>query len=632
MDISPDKQNINSIFSGTTYFIDFYQRDYKWSEEPVRRLIDDIFYGFEESYKTNNALDAKIENVTAKYPWYYLSTFVTNTIAGRVYVVDGQQRLTTLTLILIKLHHMGNALGSGLVDWIRSKIAGQAGFEKQFWMNHELHLEALNALYDEKDKIPTDSGITAENMHQNYDSIDSILEQKLDSKHKYETFVFYFLHRLVLINLSVEQTDVPMVFEVINDRGVKLRPYEILKGKLLGQIDKIELDEGNYNALWEECVSRVNRFKSEEIDTFFVYLLKAKYAETRATGQRFDNDYHREIFKSDVNEKLKLDHNPVAVKAFLNGAFRYYSKLYAKIWEYTHDRQVGYEHLYFNRLNEMDSQFMLILSACEVDDPEEDEKIRLVAQNVDRLFSFLRLQRAYDSNDFNDAVFEISYEIRERGKEEINSAFYQTLRNILKERRSVDVSEVFEYAQFKNTSLNDIPARFTRYFFARIDEFIADKTNTAIKHPINDLVLKTGAVNGFHIEHILSHNDESLNIYGGDEELFEVDRNRLGAVLLLKGKDNISSGNEKYKSKLMSYANTLHWNETLRADSYKAKKDFKNLINDYDLQFQHLESFGAEQVESRQKLLFNIAKIIWKEHSLEAAPDDIEQPRSIGPL
>lgn len=620
MDISPDKQNINSVFSGTTYFIDFYQRDYKWTEEPVKRLIDDIFYGFEESYKTNSALDAKPETVTAKYPWYYLSTYVTNTIAGRVYVVDGQQRLTTLTLILIKLHHMGSAFESGLVNWIKNKIAGQAGFEKQFWMNHERHLEALNALFEDNDEIPTNSGITAENMLQNYNSIDSILEQKLDSKHKYETFVFYFLHRLVLINLSVEQTDVPMVFEVINDRGVKLRPYEILKGKLLGQIDKIELDAGNYNALWEECVSRVNHFKPEEIDTFFIYLLKAKYAETRATGQRFDNDYHREIFKADVNEKLKLDHNPVAVKAFLNGAFRYYSGLYAKIWEYTKSRKAGYEHLYFNRLNEMDSQFMLILSACEVDDPEEDDKIRLVAQNVDRLFSFLRLQRAYDSNDFNDAVFDISYAIRGRGKEEIEAAFNQSLKNILEERRSVDVSDIFEYAQFKNTSINDIPTRFTRYFFARIDEFIAEKTNTGIKHPIEDLVSKTGAVNGFHIEHILSHNDESLDLYGGDEERFEVDRNRLGAVLILKGKDNISSGNEKYKYKLKSYANTLHWNETLRADSYKSKKDFMNLINDYHLQFQHFEIFGAEQVENRQQLLFNIAKIIWTEPLLGSAP------------
>jgi len=38
---------------------------------------------------------------------------------------------------------------------------------------------------------------------------------------------------VVIINLEVAQTDVPMVFEVINDRGIRLQPYEILKGKLL---------------------------------------------------------------------------------------------------------------------------------------------------------------------------------------------------------------------------------------------------------------------------------------------------------------------------------------------------------------------------------------------------------------
>lgn len=44
MDISPDKQNIDTLFSNTTYYIDFYQRDYKWSEEPVKRLLDDVFF------------------------------------------------------------------------------------------------------------------------------------------------------------------------------------------------------------------------------------------------------------------------------------------------------------------------------------------------------------------------------------------------------------------------------------------------------------------------------------------------------------------------------------------------------------------------------------------------------------
>jgi hypothetical protein len=56
MDISPDKQNIDELFGTTAYYIDFYQRDYKWTEEPVRRLLDDIFYAFDVAYEANKAL------------------------------------------------------------------------------------------------------------------------------------------------------------------------------------------------------------------------------------------------------------------------------------------------------------------------------------------------------------------------------------------------------------------------------------------------------------------------------------------------------------------------------------------------------------------------------------------------
>ncbi|MCC0035333.1 MAG: DUF262 domain-containing protein [Hoeflea sp.] len=612
MDISPEKQNIDKLFGTTAYHIDFYQRDYKWTEEPVRRLIDDIFYGFDVTYEKNKSLDPKPETVAAKYPWYYLNTYVTNTIDGRVYVVDGQQRLTTLTLILINLLHRSEELKSKLKGWIGSKIAGQAGFQTQFWMNHERHTETLQALFDDDDQIPTESGITAENMLSNYNLIHSYLEQKLASSHKFETFVFYFLHRLVLINLSVEQTDVPMVFEVINDRGVRLRPYEILKGKLLGQIDKIELDSGNYNEKWETCVARINRHKPDEIDAFLIYFLKAKFADNRKAGQRFDSDYHREIFKPDLNEKLKLERDPVRVKTFLDDDLDYYSRLYDRIWRLSESEEEGFEAIYYNRLNEMDSQFLLMLSACTVNDPEEDDKLKLVPYNIDRLFSLLRLQRSYDSNEFSDAIFEISVGIRDKGASEISTVFEKKLTELLEKRRGTEVSNTFEYGQFRNTSITDIPTRFTRYFFARVDRFIARGTNSGEKHPFGDLVTKTGVVNGFHIEHILSHNKESLDAFENDEERFEADRNKLGGVLLLKGKDNISSNNEIYSKKLQSYAKTLHWNESLRADSYKSKKDFEGFMNETGLVFEACGKFGPGELEQRQKLLFDISKLLWK--------------------
>jgi hypothetical protein len=613
MDIQPDKQNLDRTFATTVYYIDFYQRDYKWTEEPVRRLIDDVFYQFDETYAKHSALEPKSENINAKYPWYYLNTYVTNTVQGKVFVVDGQQRLTTLTLFLLQLYRMAQAFGSKTEGWLDRKIAGFSGTEYEFWMNHVRHVHVLKALRDgaEPTKIDTSSGVTAINMTKNFTLIALELELRLTTKHKFETFVHYFLYRLVLINLAVESTHVPMVFEVINDRGVRLKPYEILKGKLLGQIDKLELETGGYNELWDEHVRRVNDNREDEVDNFFRYWLKAKFADTRKAGQRFDGDYHREMFKTDLNMTLGLDHDPLRVKTFLREAFSYYAQLYSKLWKATRDEDAQYPAVFYNRLNELDSQFMLVLSACTVDDPREGDKIRVVAENLDRLFTLLQLQGAYDSNEFGARIFEISVELREKPVEAIPVIFERHLIAELAERRATDVKQPFGYTLFRPMSIDRLNTRFIRYFFGRIELILSMGMKLEMKHSLEDLVTSRGAKAGFHIEHILSRNTESLAAFDNDEDRFDVERNRLGGVLLLKGKDNISSGNEPYANKLKSYANTLYWNETLRSDTYHSKLDFRDFAKTHSLAFKALPQFGPDELEMRQKLLFDLSALIW---------------------
>ncbi len=334
MDVQPDNQNIDRLFSNTNYFIDFYQRQYKWTSEPVERLLDDVFYRFNEQYKIYKDLDIPLEQTINKYSWYYLNTFVTNKseVNGKLYIVDGQQRLTTITLILINLLQKARKENSELQDWVQAKIVGQSGFKKNFWMNHEMHLETMKGLLDGKpfDKVDVSSGITAKNMLENYKIIERFLSKELDNKHKLESFIFYFLHRLVLIKLHVEQTDVPMVFEVINDRGVKLKPYEILKGKLLGQVDKEELEVLSLNVIWDNAVDIINEHGEDEIDEFFIYFLRGKLANTIGESRKYDKNYHKAIFQGETNDYLNLLHNSKRVKEFLTKEFKYYTNLYKK--------------------------------------------------------------------------------------------------------------------------------------------------------------------------------------------------------------------------------------------------------------------------------------------------------------
>ena len=115
------------------------------------RLIDDVFYQFEQLYAQHSDLDPTAENVMATFGWYSLNTYITNTSDGRMFVVDGQQRLTTLTLILVALYRMSeDAFHTPKRSrWIASKIYGVGtGGEERFWMSHEKRKPLMRAFLD----------------------------------------------------------------------------------------------------------------------------------------------------------------------------------------------------------------------------------------------------------------------------------------------------------------------------------------------------------------------------------------------------------------------------------------------------------------------------------------------------
>ena len=104
MALTPYDRKISDIFKKDgSYDIDFYQREYKWNKDAVNALLDDIFSKFDENYNEN--IEYSTENIQ-KFDWYYLNNFMTNEDRGKTYIVDGQQRLTTLTLVLLKLYHL----------------------------------------------------------------------------------------------------------------------------------------------------------------------------------------------------------------------------------------------------------------------------------------------------------------------------------------------------------------------------------------------------------------------------------------------------------------------------------------------------------------------------------------------
>ena len=617
MAISPIPQNIEQVFSSTTYYIDFYQRQYKWNNEPVERLLDDIFYKFNQDYiKVDKSISAELAG--ERIGFYFLNTYVTNTIQTKTFLVDGQQRFTTLTLILIQLYQLGKTFDSDLVDWIRERIYGTSGAKKNFWLQHQNHIPTMEGLLNGVpfNEIPQSSGITAENMVENTKFIKNWLDNELQTLHQFETFVYYMLRNLEIVKLEVQQTDVPMVFEVINDRGVRLKPHEILKGKLLGQVDKQELEQLELNKLWDTQINLVgvsNTSDNDTIDYFFETYIRSKIVATRGPAEKYTfRNYHRTLFTNEVEMHFKLNRNAVNTKLFLQNDFKYFTNLYCKVKELRSDIIVGYEHLYFNMLNDLEGHYLMILSACKLNDPEEDEKIKIIAYEYDKLFAMLHLQKAYVNNVITDLTYAIANDIREVPCNEISGIFKKHLLASLSEVKNIQITETFNYNFFKDVGYTDLATRFKRYLLARVEYFIAKEAGGEMQQNFNNLVRNSGPTYGYHVEHILSHNDENLALFDNDSEVFERERNRLGGLLLLRGNANQSSGNEFYADKLKTYVQTLYWNATLHPDTYHANLDFNTMLNKYNLNIRPMEKFGQAELEERHKLLAQIIQIIWK--------------------
>ena len=95
-----DAKSIRSLLS-QKYRIDYYQRDYKWEPKQIRELIEDLTTRFFQDFDEGHPRDA-----VAKYGQYFLGSIIISEKNGERFIVDGQQRLTSLTLLLTFLDNL----------------------------------------------------------------------------------------------------------------------------------------------------------------------------------------------------------------------------------------------------------------------------------------------------------------------------------------------------------------------------------------------------------------------------------------------------------------------------------------------------------------------------------------------
>ncbi len=92
---------VRELLSDTKYGIDYYQREYKWQTKQIVELVTDLSAAFLDEYQPQHE-----RKDVAAYGHYFLGSIVISQPDEKKQIVDGQQRLTSLTLLLIYLHNI----------------------------------------------------------------------------------------------------------------------------------------------------------------------------------------------------------------------------------------------------------------------------------------------------------------------------------------------------------------------------------------------------------------------------------------------------------------------------------------------------------------------------------------------
>ena len=165
-------RTVRELRHGKRFTIDSYQREYAWKQRQVRELIDDLTGKFLDHYEPGHP-----RTQVERYGHYFLGSIVVSNKDQQRYVVDGQQRLTTLTLLLIYLHRQQGER-SGAVD-VKPLIFSEKYGEKRFNLDVPDRTECMNALFRGEAFDATGASESVQNLAARYADIEEHFDEEL---------------------------------------------------------------------------------------------------------------------------------------------------------------------------------------------------------------------------------------------------------------------------------------------------------------------------------------------------------------------------------------------------------------------------------------------------------------------
>lgn len=591
-------KTIRELLKSVKYSIDYYQREYKWQSKQIRELIDDLSDKFLEDYQAGHPRDK-----VAEYGHYFLGSIIISRKDNANFVVDGQQRLASLSLLLIYLRNLQKERTEqvNIDELIYSERFGK----KSFNLDVEERVPCVEALFEGLPFDATDKPESIQNLLARYDDIgESFPEELRDEALPY--FIDWLIENVHLVEITAyTDDDAYTIFETMNDRGLSLSPTEMLKGFLLANITDSS-KRNAANAIWKSRVLELSEHGKEvEADCFKAWL-RSQYAtkiRERKKGAhpedfgRIGTEYHRWV--RDKQGAIGLEQTSDFYR-FIDRDFDFYSRQYLRLMEASEKPVPDLEHVLYNAHHGFTLQHMLLLAPLARDDPEEvvRRKLRLVAIFVDilltwRLWNFRSI--AYSTMQY--AMFLVMRDIR--GLEP--QALAKKLRDTLAKEDETFATNHRLYLHQQN-----------RWYLHRILARITDYVELQSRMPSHYLeyVTATGK-NRYEVEHIWADKPERHT----DEFAHPVDfadyRNRIGGLLLLPKSFNASYGDLPYEEKLPHYNTQNLVARSLHRQCYDRNPGFLQFVSESGLPFRAHEHFKKADLDERGELYRQLAERIW---------------------
>ncbi len=601
-DIDGKGRTIRELLSGRKYSIDYYQREYKWQQKQVTELIDDLAAKFLESHEEGNERRA-----VADYGHYFLGSIIVSDKDGQKFVIDGQQRLTTLTLLLIFLQHQitDREQKGQIADLIFSQKYGTRSFN----LDIPERTACMNDLYTEGKSSDVGASESVSNITARYAELQEQFPEELSGP-ALPYFVDWLIENVHIIEITAySDGEAYTIFETMNDRGLSLTPADMLKGYLLANITDAD-SRTLASRTWKEQVQALAEIGKDEDADGIKSWLRSQYAQSirerkrAAEPQDFDligTEFHRWV--RDHEERLGLSASDEFAR-FIERDFDFFGHWYERLRRAGETLTPGLECVHFNAQHNFTLQYPVLLAPIKPDDDEATalRKLRVVAAWLDilihrRIWNW----RAMDYSTMQYAMFLAMRDIRGKSAPE--------LATLLRARLDAE-SETFSGNDCFR--LHGINGRQIHRLLARMTDFVETRSGMASRYA----EYAQRGRKGYEIEHIWADHPERHSDEFANASEFAEYRNRIGGLLLLPKSFNASFGDLPYAEKRHHYLGQNLLARSLNEKAYDHNPGFRRFIAESGLPFVAHARFKKADLEARQDLYRRLAERIWSPERL----------------